>query len=153
MPEPGEQPSDAFAQQRTQGPKAAKPKRARVAAAPAAPGVQTAVGHLRCGDRLSVKWVSGDGLWYSASVEFASSVRGIGLRFDETPKYAVWTETISVDEATAQRVRRGAARTTASPTATATIPINKSQIPAIGDKVEVEFDEGTLSSSDFASAI
>ena len=143
-------PQSKHAPARTQSPKAAKPKRrARAAAAPAAPGVHTAVGHLSCGDRLSVKWVSGDGLWYSASVEFASSVRGIGLRFDETPKYAVWSETISIDEATAQRVRRGAAHATASPTATATIPINKSQIPAIGDKVEVEFDEGDDLSSDF----
>lgn len=106
----------------------------------AASGVQTAIGVVKPGDILSVRW--DDNRWCAASVAYCSVSRGIGLVYPECDKYKKTTDVYAAAEVNEDSVRRGETLETANvPVTTVSLPVNLSRIPAVGDRVEVEFDE------------
>ena len=47
------------------------------------PCVMTEIGPVKCGDRLYIKWVEGDGQFYEADVTNVSDIRGVAVQYPD----------------------------------------------------------------------
>eukprot|EP01048_Picozoa_sp_COSAG05_P000081 COSAG05_NODE_2_length_63105_cov_159.292956_24_plen_1233_part_00 len=75
-----------------------------IVAAPRGPAVTTAVGPIRLGDLIYVKWIDGDGQFYAATVSNVSPSRGITVKYPESKDWASWTEVLPISDIVPERV-------------------------------------------------
>ena len=70
--------------------------------------IMTAIGAIKLGDHLDVKWLEGDGQFYTATVK-ALTDAGVTVVYPQTEEWDEWDEVLPLDEIAEARVKRAAA--------------------------------------------
>ena len=70
--------------------------------------VMTPIGSVRLGDRLDIRWLEGDGQFYTATVK-ALTDAGVTVFYPETSDWDEWDETLPLKDIVASRVKKAAA--------------------------------------------
>lgn len=70
--------------------------------------VMTAIGAIKLGDHLDVKWIDGDGQFYTATVT-ALTDAGVTIVYPQSAEWDEWDEDLCIDDFVEFRVKRAAA--------------------------------------------